>query len=144
MKFIVVVQSLRRVWLHNPEDCSPPGSSVHGISQARILEWVAIFFSRGSVQPRDLAHSSFITGGFFPAGPLGKPNVKCMHGIKKTLPFMMTLFVLWLPVCEIEFPDLNCVQWHKTFHSGGVQSCSILCYPVDSRPPGPLSMEFPS
>ena len=34
-------------------DCSPPGSSVHGISQARILEWVAIFFSRGSSQPRD-------------------------------------------------------------------------------------------
>ena len=32
--------------LCNPMDCSPPGSSVHGISQARILEWVAIFFSR--------------------------------------------------------------------------------------------------
>ena len=34
-------------------DCSPPGSSVHGISQARILEWIAISFSRGSSQPRD-------------------------------------------------------------------------------------------
>ena len=34
-------------------DCSPPGSSVHGISQARILEWVAISFSRGSFPPRD-------------------------------------------------------------------------------------------
>ena len=34
-------------------DCSPPSSSVHGISQARILEWVAIHFSRGSSQPRD-------------------------------------------------------------------------------------------
>ena len=34
-------------------DCSPPGSSVHGISQARILEWVAISFSRGSSRPRD-------------------------------------------------------------------------------------------
>ena len=34
-------------------DCSPPGSSVHGISQARILKWVAIPFSRGSSQPRD-------------------------------------------------------------------------------------------
>ena len=33
--------------------CSPPASSVHGISQARILEWVAIFFSRGSSWPRD-------------------------------------------------------------------------------------------
>ena len=33
-------------------DCSPPGSSVHGIFQARMLEWVAISFSRGSSQPR--------------------------------------------------------------------------------------------
>ena len=39
--------------LCNPMDCSPPGSSVHGIFQARILEWVAIFSSRGSSQPRD-------------------------------------------------------------------------------------------
>ena len=35
-------------------DCSPPGSSVHGISQTRVLEWVAIPFSGGSSQPRDL------------------------------------------------------------------------------------------
>ena len=34
-------------------DCSPPGSSVHGISHARILEWVAISFSKGSFQPKD-------------------------------------------------------------------------------------------
>ena len=37
----------------NPMDCSLPGFSVHGILQARILEWVAISFSRGSSQPRD-------------------------------------------------------------------------------------------
>ena len=37
----------------NPMDCSPPGSSVHGISQARMLEWVAISFSRGSSRTRD-------------------------------------------------------------------------------------------
>ena len=34
-------------------DCSPPGSSIHGILQTRVLEWVAIFFSRGSFPPRD-------------------------------------------------------------------------------------------
>ena len=39
--------------LCNPMDCSLPGSSVHGISQARILEWVAISSSRGSSPPRD-------------------------------------------------------------------------------------------
>ena len=40
-------------------DCSPPGSSVHGILQARILEWVAILFSRESFQPRDQTLVSF-------------------------------------------------------------------------------------
>ena len=39
--------------LCDPMDWSPPGSSVRGMSQARILEWVAISFSRGSSQPRD-------------------------------------------------------------------------------------------
>ena len=39
--------------LCDPMDCSPPGSSVHGISQARILEWIAMPSSRGSSQPRD-------------------------------------------------------------------------------------------
>ena len=38
-------------------DCSPPGSSVHGVLQARILEWVAMPFSRGSFRPRDGARS---------------------------------------------------------------------------------------
>ena len=39
--------------LCNPMDCSLPGSSVHGIFQAIVLEWIAISFSRGSSQPRD-------------------------------------------------------------------------------------------
>ena len=39
--------------LCDPMDCSPPGSSVHGILQARILEWVAMPFSKESSQPRD-------------------------------------------------------------------------------------------
>src|SRR5574340_1006178 len=39
--------------LRNPMDCSLPGSSIHGIFQARVLEWGAIFFSRGPFQPRD-------------------------------------------------------------------------------------------
>ena len=44
--------------LRDPMDCSPPGSSVHGISQARILEWGAISSSRGSSPPRDQTHVS--------------------------------------------------------------------------------------
>ena len=46
-------------------ECSPPGSSVHEIFQARILEWVAISFSRGSSQPRDWIHVSCTAGRFF-------------------------------------------------------------------------------
>ena len=46
-------------------DCSPPGSSIHGISQARVLGWVAISFSRGSSRPRDPTWVSCITGRCF-------------------------------------------------------------------------------
>ena len=47
-------------------DCSPPGSSVHEILQATILEWVAVPFSRGPSQPRDRTQVSCIAGRFFP------------------------------------------------------------------------------
>ena len=50
---------------HLPMDCSPPGSSVHGILWARTLEWVAIPFSRGSSQSRDQTWVSCIAGRFF-------------------------------------------------------------------------------
>ena len=66
--------------LCDPVDCSLPDSSVHGILQAKILEWVAISFSRGSSQPRDWTWVSCIAGRRFtlwatrelPAPP-GKP-----------------------------------------------------------------------
>ena len=48
--------------LGNPMDCSPPGSSVHGILQARIMEWVVISFSRRSSQPRDQTCISYVSG----------------------------------------------------------------------------------
>ena len=51
--------------LCDPVDCSFPGSSVHGILRARILEWVAISFSRGSFQPRDRTRVSCIAGRHF-------------------------------------------------------------------------------
>ena len=49
---VLVTQLHPTLW--DPMDCSPPGSSVHGISQARIREWVAIPFSRGSSWPRNM------------------------------------------------------------------------------------------
>ena len=51
--------------LCNPMDHDPQGSSIHGILQARILDWVAISFSRGSSQPRDQTRVSCIAGRFF-------------------------------------------------------------------------------
>ena len=51
--------------LCDPMDCSPPGSSVHGIIQTRKLAWVAMPSSRGSSQPRDRTQVSRITGRFF-------------------------------------------------------------------------------
>ena len=55
----------------NPMDWSPPGSSVHGISQARILEWDAISFSRGSSQARDWTP---LQADSLPSEPPGKPQ----------------------------------------------------------------------
>ena len=53
-----VIQSCLTLW--DPLDCSPPGSSVHGIFQARNLKWVAISLSRGSSQTEDLTHISCV------------------------------------------------------------------------------------
>ena len=50
-----------RLTLCNPMDCNPPGFSVHGIFQARILEWVAISFSKGSSWGRDWTCMSYIS-----------------------------------------------------------------------------------
>ena len=54
-----LLQSCPTLW--DPVDCSLPDSSVHGIPQARILEWVAISSSRGSSRPRDRACGSYIS-----------------------------------------------------------------------------------
>ena len=62
MKVLVTQSSLT---LCDPLDCSLSGSSVHGILQARILEWVAIPFSRGSSRPRDWTQLSYTAGIFF-------------------------------------------------------------------------------
>ena len=62
--------------LCNPVNCnSLPGSSVHGIFQARILEWVASSSSRGSSRPRDWTCPSCITGRFFTTEPPGIVNI---------------------------------------------------------------------
>ena len=61
--YVSVAQS--RPTLCDPMNCSPPDHSVHGILQARIPEWVAISFSRGSSLLRDQTQVSCIAGRFF-------------------------------------------------------------------------------
>ena len=77
LTYNVVLDSVRMKWsegvsrsacpiLCNPVDCSPPGSSDHGILQATILEWVALPSSRGSPWPREPSYLvSYTAGNFF-------------------------------------------------------------------------------
>jgi len=65
--------------LCDPMGCSPPGSSVHGILQVRILEWAAIPFCRASSQSRDQTQVSCIAGRFFTI--CGEGNVYLLHGV---------------------------------------------------------------
>ena len=95
---MLVPSSLQKVWkkvkvlvpqscltLCNPMDCRLPGSSVHGIFQARILEWVAIPFSKGSSQPRDWTRVYCTSGRFFTiwATREGRENM-CLNTLENT------------------------------------------------------------
>ena len=69
--------------------CDPMECIVHGILQARRLEWVAFPFSRGSSQPRDLTQVSHIVGDSLPAKPQGKPKNTGMD----SLSFLQWIFL---------------------------------------------------
>ena len=72
--------------LCDPMHCSPPGSSVHGFSQARILEWVAISFSRGSSWPSDRTWVPCTTGRFFTDWVTRRAQmITCLNGISVLL-----------------------------------------------------------
>ena len=80
--YIVVLVTQSCLTPCDPMDCSLPGSSVHGILQARILEWVAMPSSRGSSWPRDLTWISCIAGRFFNLRATGKSSI--LHIVKYT------------------------------------------------------------
>ena len=86
-----------------PIDCSPPSSSVHWVSQTRILTWVAISFSRGSSRPREPIHLSCVAGRFFITEPPGKP-ITCLLKLKIVLrfPFCPSWFGFYLLICFAE------------------------------------------
>ena len=84
-------------------DCSPPGSSVHGISQARILEWVAI--SLGDLPNSGIESSPALASGFFITEPPGKPSVSLKPGPRQWHPAERAEETLkhWFP--KLEKPD---------------------------------------
>ena len=82
-------------------DCSPPGSSVLGILQVRILEWVAIPFSRGSSPPRDQTQVSCIAGRFFTVWASRSP-------IRKGLCKYQSLVCRW----RQGHPFFIATEWH--------------------------------
>ena len=93
--------------LCNPIECSPPGSSVCGISQA-ILEWVAISFSKGSSWPRNWSCISCLASWYFYLSHLGSPSL-----------------VLWVHVCSV------ISVMFSSLWSYGLQPARLLC-PWDS------------
>ena len=93
--------------LCDPVDCSSPGSSVHGILQARILEWVTISFSRESSLPRDPTQISCTAGRFFAIWATREtPKYQSRYGIQNAMKKLNKHTCLIYCVCVCV-----CVQW---------------------------------
>ena len=126
IRYVLVAQSYPA--LCDPMDCSPSGSSVHGISQARILEQVVISSSRGSFQPRDRTWVSYIAGGFFTLWTTKYNKHGCTHW--------------WLKSRELSLETLMCLSqiaylWNMTtlwnfVHIIPLPSCMVSFYPCIS------------
>ena len=101
--------------LRDLRDYSSPGSSVHGLFQARILEWVAIPFSKGSSPPRDRTQVSCIAGRYFTTEPPGKlPEKPKGSGKSDIWPVLFITGLQKNPLC-IRMKNLSFVI--KTQHS---------------------------
>ena len=121
MKALVIQSCLP---LCDPMDSSPPGSSVHGILQARILEWVAMPFSRGSSWCRDRTPASHIAGRYFTIWATWLPY-SSSHGGISSLSFLGSSLDLthWYTLfCWLRWPNRLC------FHPTSERTlCSHLC-----------------
>ena len=117
-------KSLSCVWLFATPwtVCSLPGSSVHGVLQARILEWVAIPFSRGSSQAKDQTQVTHIAGGLFTIWATRETLVAKSH---KTLLY----YIPWPTrlLCPWDFPDTGSNMFNNYFGSilfSGTKQCT--------------------
>ena len=98
--------------LCDPKDCSPPSSSVCGILQPRVLEWVAISLSRGSSRPRDRNCVSYVSciAGFLTTEPLGKPY-KNQTDIRSQIPEVKVS-----QLCLTLYDPMDCSQQGSSVH----------------------------
>ena len=129
----------------NSMDCSRPGSSVHGILQARILEWVAILFSRGSSLPRDWTHVSRIAGRFFTVWVTREAPLKIRQPLKIALkrnskseaPTALVL-IINLQTDTASKPSIisTICQWEEYWQGFALQKPQVPCL-LWSAPPKP-------
>ena len=116
-------------------DCSPPGSSVHGILQARILEWVANPFSRGSPRPRDWTSSLALQVNSLPYEPPGKPYYIICSPLFRRRFVGFTVFTLSsFYTLLIEFSRPEFLFWHSAIWDGNslwwgkIVLCLVKCF----------------
>ena len=124
-------QSCLKLSLCDPTGCSPPGSSAHRISQARTLDWVAIFFPRGSSRPRDRTLVSCIGGQFLYLWATWEaPNLD--FGVKLGKEASLRFAANWL--CHVD----------KITFSQFSRSVVSLCDPMNRSTPGlPVHHQLP-
>ena len=127
-------------------ECSLPGSSVHGIFQARILEWVAMPFSRGSSWPRDGIHMSMsptMADGFFTTSATWKSRTVDPNSL--IAPYWIICICLYqnhsYPLKKVKtlLESNSSVQF-----SSVTKSCPTLCNPTNRNTPGlPVHHQLP-
>ena len=124
--------------LCDPMECNPPASSVRGILQARILEWVSISFSRGSSRPRDLTQVSCIAGRFFTTELSGKPSKQfiCLTNISDQRLIVAISFLAHVWGLELKKPRND--QWHLPVMKTAPRAQILTCSHSESLNPIPL------
>ena len=116
----IVKLTLSHVWLCDPMNCSLRGSSIHGIFQARILEWVAISFSRGFSQPRDRTQVSHIAGRCFTIWVTREALTR--DQILGSQYQMQTHRTLRLENCRINVENISFCRWGRGATLRGLQN----------------------
>ena len=124
--------------LCNSMDCSPPGSSVHGILQARILKWVAMPSSRGSSWPRDQTHIAYVScigrQVVYHYCYLGSPFFQLYWGISsvQSLSCVRLFATPWTAACQASLSFTNSQSLFKLMSIESVMPSNnlILCCPL--------------